>query len=288
MLDKIKGGLFGLAIGDALGGTTEFMTREEIQSQYGKVTDIIGGGVWNLEAGETTDDTAMTIAVAEGIIKHPKNPIEDIGREFKKWESTNPKDIGSTIYQVFQNYQGDWFQAAKQTHEELNGKSAGNGSLMRCLPIALAYTNTEMIDELSRQHSKMTHYDEEASEACVIYNHIAKRVLDGENLQQAIQIEIKNTQYEGDYKKEPNCPADGYVVHTMRWVLYWLINSSTFEEVVVGATNVGNDSDTVAAIAGGLKGVEVGYEKLPTRYKDILLNRSELEELAEKLQGIRF
>ncbi|MBA2876250.1 ADP-ribosylglycohydrolase family protein [Thermaerobacillus caldiproteolyticus] len=77
MLDKIKGGLFGLAIGDALGATTEFMNITEIQEKYGKVTDIIGGGWLNLSPGKVTDDTAMTIAVAKEIIKNKENPLPD-------------------------------------------------------------------------------------------------------------------------------------------------------------------------------------------------------------------
>jgi len=82
MLNKIKGALFGFAIGDALGGTTEFLSKEEIQDKYGEVREIIGGGIWNLEKGETTDDTAMTLAVARGIIKDRIHPIERINEPF--------------------------------------------------------------------------------------------------------------------------------------------------------------------------------------------------------------
>ena len=82
MLNKIKGGLIGHAIGDALGGTTEFMSPDEINRVHGRVTDIIGGGVWDLEPGETTDDTAMTIAVAKGILENSEDPIEAIGGTF--------------------------------------------------------------------------------------------------------------------------------------------------------------------------------------------------------------
>ncbi|MFJ8236367.1 ADP-ribosylglycohydrolase family protein [Ureibacillus sp. NPDC094379] len=239
MLDKIQGGLIGVAVGDALGATTEFMTKEEIKAQYGKVTEIMGGGVWGLAQGETTDDTAMTLAVVKGIMANPNDPIEEIGKEFLLWEKTDPVDIGITIRTVFGNYQGDWFQAAEEAHDQLGGLSAGNGTLMRCLPIALAYSEQTKIDEISATQSKMTHYDDLASEACVIYNRIAKRLLEGEPLHQAIQTEIKHTKYESHYTEEPDCPPDGYVVHTMKWVLYWLLNSETFEEVVVGATKFG-------------------------------------------------
>ncbi|USK72323.1 ADP-ribosylglycohydrolase family protein [Peribacillus asahii] len=287
MLDKMKGGLFGVAIGDALGGTTEFMSKEEIIHKYGRVTDIIGGGCWDLIPGETTDDTAMTLAVAKGIITNPSKPIEEIGREFFKWFKTNPKDVGITIRTVFENYEEDWFEAAKNVHDLLDRKSAGNGSLMRCLPIALAYSEKKKLDEITTLQSKMTHYDDLASEACVIYNHIAYRLLKGEDLRTSINLETKGTIYEATLDSVPDCRPDGYVVNTMRWVLYWLLTSDTFEEVVVGATNMGDDSDTIAAIAGGLKGIEVGFNEIPEKYINKLVNRELLTQMSNALYDIR-
>ncbi|MCP1146058.1 ADP-ribosylglycohydrolase family protein [Lysinibacillus endophyticus] len=287
MLDRILGGLFGVAIGDALGATTEFMSQKEIEKEHGIVDDIIGGGCWDVLPGETTDDTAMTIAVAKGIITNRNNPIDDMGKEFLKWKNTDPKDIGITIRVVFDRFNGNWFEAAKSAHDYLDGKSAGNGSLMRCLPIALAYPKLDKIEELTIAHSKMTHYDDLASEACVIYNRIAYRVLNNEDLKSSILDEIKNTRYEKNAASKPDCPPDGFVVNSMKWVLYWLLNSDTFEEVIIGATNMGGDSDTIAAIAGGLKGLEVGYEKLPNHYKDKLLDKAKLNELAHQLHEIR-
>lgn len=287
MFDKIKGALFGVAIGDALGATTEFMSKEEIQIKYGKVTELVGGGPWGLEPGQVTDDTEMTLAVIKGIMSNSINPIEEIGKQFLYWIDSNPVDIGIIIGTVLDLYKDDWFQAAEIAHHRLNGNSAGNGSLMRCLPIALAYSNSKKIEELTYQQSKMTHHDELASEACVIYNRIAKRVLHGEDLKTAIRFEIKQTRYDGSYEKEPDCPPDGFVVHSMYWVLYWLINCETFEDVITNAANKGNDSDTIAAIAGGLKGLEVGFLKLPVRYTSNLLCRKSLEAFAHILFLIR-
>ncbi|WP_431026744.1 ADP-ribosylglycohydrolase family protein [Lysinibacillus sp. LZ02] len=287
MLDKIQGGLFGVAIGDALGATTEFMSKEEIIEEYGKVTEIIGGGVWKLKRGETTDDTAMTLAIVKGIMANSDKPIEEMGKQFRHWENTDPIDIGISTRATLENYEGDWFHAAEKAHHQQGGLSAGNGTLMRCLPIALAYPELQKIDELSELQSKMTHYDDLASEACVIYNRIAKRLLENENLHTAIHSEIKNTRYESNYVQEPNCPPDGFVVHSMKWVLYWLLNSDTFEDVVVGATNMGRDSDTIAAIAGGLKGIDVGFKQLPSKYTDKIIIKKHLLDYAEILNEIR-
>ncbi|WP_081810847.1 ADP-ribosylglycohydrolase family protein [Bacillus sp. UNC438CL73TsuS30] len=286
MLDKIKGGLIGFAIGDAMGVATEFMTSEEIKEKYGVVTEILGGGVFGFECGETSDDTDMTVAVAKGIIANSNNPIEEIGKQFLKWKASNPKDIGITISTTFMNYQGDWFKAAEATHHQL-GQSGGNGTLMRCIPIAFAYSNPEKMDEVSVAQSKMTHYEDSASEACIIYNHIARRLLQGEDLKASILAEINDTRYDIDYRHEPECHPNGYVVNTLKWVFYWLLIKETFIDVITGAVNMGDDSDTIAAIAGGLKGIEVGYRNIPYKHVDRLKGKYDLEELAEVLYRIR-
>ena len=287
MLDRIKGGLFGVAVGDALGATTEFMSAEEVRERYEKVTDIMGGGYFDLLPGEVTDDTAMTIAVAKGIIQSPDNPIPVIGEEFLRWYDTKPKDVGTIIRTVFSIYNGDWFDTAIKACEKLNGRCAGNGSLMRCLPIALAYADKEKMEEITALHSRMTHADERATEACLIYNRVAFRVLQGEPLAKAIRKEVEHTRYEPLLMVTPVYPPDGYVVHTMGWVLHWLLRCESFEDVVISAVNMGGDSDTIAAIAGGLKGLEVGYHQLPSRFTEKIVCADELEELAVQLVNIR-
>ena len=102
MLNRIKGGLYGVAIGDALGAPTELMSQEESKRKgTGTVSTMIGGGIWNVEPGETTDDTAMTIAVARGIIANSSEPIEEIGREFLKWRIRIRKILASRLEKLF-------------------------------------------------------------------------------------------------------------------------------------------------------------------------------------------
>jgi ADP-ribosyl-[dinitrogen reductase] hydrolase len=288
-LDKIKGALYGLAIGDALGGTTEFLTKAEIRVKYGRVEEIRGGGVWLLEKGETTDDTAMTLAVAKGIIDYPADPIHAIGQYFLEWYRSKPKDIGSIIETVFKLYDGDWLESAKLAHEKyLGGQSAGNGSLMRCLPIALAYSSREKVVEMTKLQSAMTHYDEAAGEACLIYNKIAYRVLQGAELKESIAEEVKGTNYEFILnRRKPDCPPDGYVVRTLQWVLFWLLTSNSFSEVVIGAANEGGDSDTIAAIAGGLAGLSCGFKQLPEKFTEALLIKESLDKISSQIEKLR-
>jgi ADP-ribosyl-[dinitrogen reductase] hydrolase len=232
----------------------------------------------------------MTLAVARGIIKDPINPIGPIGEEFLSWYASRPKDIGIIIRTVLSLYNGNWFETAKKAHYQyLSEKSAGNGSLMRCLPIALAYKDIEKVEAVTRKQSKMTHYDFLADEACVIYNRIAFKVLHGQDLKKTIKEEIAGTIYEfAGTGEKPTCPPDGFVVHTMNWVLYWLLNSDSYLDVVIGAANEGEDSDTVAAIAGGLAGLACGYEGLPGEYCDVLLEKEELVELALNLYNLNY
>ncbi|WP_068614686.1 ADP-ribosylglycohydrolase family protein [Paenibacillus tuaregi] len=287
LYDRIKGGLYGVAVGDALGGTTEFMTPEEIKAKHGYLRDIVGGGVWRLEPGEVTDDTMMTLCVAEGILEDPAEPMEPIGRRFLEWYESRPKDIGNIIRRVFENYRGDWFEAAFLTDFEM-GQSGGNGALMRCLPVALAaYTDLADMERVTRMQSKMTHYEESSSEACLIYNRIANRLLQGEDMRSAILSEIKGTSYEHIIQELPDCEPSGYVVHTFRWVLHILLHSENFSEVVQKAANLGGDSDTIGAIAGGLAGIYFGYDGIPGKYSEAILIKERLDEVTERLYRLR-
>lgn len=288
LLDQIKGGLFGVAIGDAMGGTTEFMSPEGIRVKYGYLTEIVGGGVWRLAPGEVTDDTSMTLGVAEGILEDPDEPIEAIGRRFLEWFGTQPKDIGNIIRRVFQIYDGNWMQAAFLTHEELHGRSAGNGALMRCLPVALAYADPAKVERITHMQSKMTHYDEESSEACRLYNRIAMRLLNGGELQSSILEEIRGTAYETSAGAgQPDCEPSGYVADTLRWVIHHLLEADGFSDAVQRAVNQGGDSDTIAAITGGLAGLAAGYSQIPQRYSETILVRDRLEAAAEGLFRLR-
>lgn len=286
MLDRLKGGLFGVAVGDALGGTTEFMSVREVKAQYGYLTEIIGGGVWQLESGEVTDDTMMTLCVAEGILENPAEPLEAIGRYFLEWYQSRPKDIGNIIRHVFEKYEGDWLEAAFIAHADM-GQSGGNGSLMRCLPAALAYNDPAEVERVTIMQSRMTHYDPRCAEACVIYNRIADRLLQGEDLSEAILAEIKGSEYEGMIEDEPDCPPSGFVVHTFRWVLHILLQASDFSDAVQRAANLGGDSDTIGAIAGGLAGIYYGYEGIPVKYAEAILIKDRLDRVVSQLYALR-
>lgn len=287
LLDKIKGALYGVAVGDALGGTTEFMSVDKVASVHGYLTEIIGGGVWELEPGEVTDDTMMTLCVAEGILDSPESPMKTIGERFLDWYKSDPKDIGNIIRHVLGNYDGHWFEAAYIAHMSL-GQSAGNGSLMRCLPVALCYADSEEMAKVTVMQSRMTHYDQRCDRDCLMYNRIAYAMLNEDaNLHDALRQEIAGTEYEFLLAGEPDCEPSGYVVHTTRWVLHLLLTSSSYAEVVQRAANQGGDSDTIAAIAGGLAGIHYGFSGIPESYSGKILIKDKLDEVAARILELR-
>lgn len=286
LLDKIKGGLFGVAAGDALGGTTEFMSAAQVKATYGFLTEIIGGGVWGLVPGEVTDDTMMTLCVVEGILENPAEPMGTIGHRFREWYAGGPKDVGNIIRQVLERYEGNWYEAAFVAHLDL-GQSAGNGSLMRCLPAALAYTSLDQVEQVSRLQSRMTHYDERCDEACILYNRMAWRLLQGEELKEVVLQVVAGTDYAVGLGTEPLCSPSGFVVDTFRWVLFLLLDSASFAETIQRAANLGGDSDTIGAIAGGLAGVYYGYAAIPAEYQEAILIKDRLSAAAEALYLLR-
>lgn len=290
MLNKIKGGLFGLAIGDALGAPTEFLKPSQIENKFGgKVTEMIGGGMFNWKPGETTDDTAMSLCVARGILNNKENPIEEIGNEFLNWFHSRPKDIGINTRLALKYYKmyKSWKEAALSAHDSLDGKSAGNGSLMRTLPIPLLIPDLEKAQHISMEQSSLTHYDVLAANCCSVYTEAITNILNGNEFKSVIEQSFSQLNLPKEELINPSVPSDGFVLHTFVWALHLCYTSKDFEEVVVRAANVGDDTDTIGAIAGGLYGTYCGYENLPIRYINALLNKSELEDISNQIYHFR-
>ncbi len=276
--DKILGTMFGVAVGDALGAPIEFMSAEAIRRQYGIVRDMIGGGWLNVQPGEFTDDTQMTLAVAKGIVEKPENPIESIGAQFVKWYSSHPKDIGGTCASSISNAirrsvdatrpsATDWTIAAKETDRTLFGRSAGNGSLMRTAYIGTYYNYIRTVHQRAIGISRMTHYDIGAANDCAAYSKMI-HCLVRENNPNAIKLYAQSVGYKTDelsdlgFKPNPS----GYVRDSFATALHCIYTTHSFEEAVTKAVNFGGDADTIGAITGGLAGALYGYDSIPKRW----------------------
>jgi ADP-ribosyl-[dinitrogen reductase] hydrolase len=246
MRNKIAGAIYGFAIGDAMGATTEFMTEQQIKQKFGKVTDIIGGGWLNLKAGEITDDTQMTMCVMNALMRTlgENDPLgyffmTECRREFIKWYKSGPKDVGGQC-SIAINYMMSGEMRARP-----DDRALGNGSLMRAMPCALL--NNERLNELQ---GRMTHNNQECSQIIQNYSRL-------------IQDYINGNLYTGDIRclYEPS----GFIVNTFNNSVYWSCRHS-FENAIVGAVNHGGDADTIAAITGSLAGAKFGYDAIPERW----------------------
>lgn len=249
-MNRIKGALYGFAIGDAMGATTEFMTYNSIKKQYGTVDHIIGGGWLGLKAGQVTDDTEMSIAVMDAIIRTGSGEdfSEAVKDEFIKWYYTMPKDIGNQCSQGIRGLiRGD-------NEAQYNPDGLGNGSLMRALPCALI--NKEDWNVIQ---GRMTHNNEVCDDAIKIYHYIIHKYIQGG--QEEIVNDIVTTL--GISKKRR---PTGYVVDTLNNALYVGTGAASFKKGIVELVNDGGDADTIAAIGGGILGARFGYDNIPTKW----------------------
>ena len=283
MRDIIRGAMFGVAVGDALGAPLEFMSAMSIQQQHGTVRDMIGGGWLNVLPGEVTDDTQMTLAVAHGILDFPRDPIEAIGRYFVKWYNSSPKDVGATCASSIRSAicaarkkqsptKADWKRASKVTHNLTAGRTAGNGSLMRTAYVGLYYSDEQEVIQKAYDISRMTHYDEDTAIDCAAYCAALNRMVEAGSLDERIAAIIGYTErkrrYSFDVLSSPFFAPNptGYVVDSFAAALHCIYTTRSFEEAVTKAVNLGGDADTIGAITGGLAGALYGYDAIPGRW----------------------
>ena len=285
-MDVARGALYGVAVADALGATLEFMSAAEIARRYGTLRDIVGGGWLALRPGQVTDDTEMTLAVAEGIAEQPDAPVEAVGRRFIEWLDTQPRDVGRTcaVALKYARRRG-WADAARFAHDDLGGRSAGNGSLMRSAYPGLWYADRAQALRVAVELSRMTHYDPLASEACKLYTAaIWDMARGGVPARQALKAAFGGTRYQAALAGQARLDPTGFVVDTLNCALDAVARTSSLEDAIVRAVNLGGDADTVGAVAGGLAGAMYGYDSIPTRWREALdvRIRARLDAAAER------
>ena len=237
MLDKIKGALYGVAIGDALGAPLEFMTAAQIKQKHGVVTEMIGGGWLDVAPGEVTDDTQMTVAVAAGIVESPLNPVTSIGHRFIAWVNSNPKDIGATCAAAIRmaaaqkkTSLNQWLDVSRQVAKSNGQRSGGNGALMRTVYPGLYYNEEKEAIEKTLSIASMTHWDELSNSTCSLYTKMIFHLVRGANKQEVIAA-LKNTEYK-NYAQEDLNPT-GWVYDSMICALRCTLETDSFEAAIV-------------------------------------------------------
>ncbi len=278
-LSRYEGALLGVAIGDALGAPLEFMDKSEIQKRYGTVRDMMSGGWLNVEPGEVTDDTQMTIAVAEGIKANPSNPYFEIGKRFIDWYDTNPKDIGNTCRAVISEMKKyphgslHWQTAARILYKNTNGNTAGNGALMRTIYPAIYYN--KYAGNFAKAIGEMTHYHPESDLAVFNYTTVISEILEAPEeidvgwAKERVEFRMKAVR---DRLGGKDPKPSGYVIDSAVCARDAIRNTSNFEDALIYAVNLGGDADTIGAITGGLAGAIYGAKEIPLRWTNSLAN----------------
>ncbi|MBW4676925.1 MAG: ADP-ribosylglycohydrolase family protein [Desmonostoc geniculatum HA4340-LM1] len=301
---KTLSGLMGLCVGDALGVPVEFTSRaERVKSP---VTTMLGYGTWNQPPGTWSDDSSLSFCLAESLCRGYS--LEAIANSFWRWYK-----------EAYWTPRGDVFDIGQTTHTALmrlkqgvvahqaGGKvenSNGNGSLMRILPMAYCHRSLTLGELIARVHdvSGITHAHTRSQMACGIYISIAVSLLEGADLQTAYIQGLQDIQtiysvrefllekphfgrvFSGEIAKLPveEINSGGYVIDTLESSLWCLLNSSSYSEAVLKAVNLGGDTDTTAAVTGGLAGIYYGVESIPRQWINQIARKQDIIYLAER------
>lgn len=273
-LDRYEGAMIGVAVGDALGAPLEFMSADGIRRAHGTVREMIGGGWLSVEPGEVTDDTQMTLAVAEGIALGKQDALLQIGENFLTWYATHPKDVGGTCAAVLEEMSrrhpesaADWRVSAQELYRRTNGQTAGNGALMRTVYPALWYEDRDMAAKTAVQIGQMTHWHRNSDQAIRMYTIAVHKIANSDTSAKEAREWLKNLVVLGE---EPR--PTGYCLDSLKCAVMSILRTDSFEEALVDTVNRGGDADTIGAIAGGLAGAIYGASRIPNRWKDALDN----------------
>jgi ADP-ribosyl-[dinitrogen reductase] hydrolase len=266
LVARAEAAYLGLALGDALGATVEFMTPREIRARYGVHREIRGGGWLRLRAGMVTDDTTMSLALGRAIIEEGRVDALACARAFDAWMRAKPIDIGNTVRRNLITFRQTGNPVAPPSEHD-----AGNGALMRALPVALATLGQDeaAVRAASDAQAHVTHHNPDSDAATHFLTLALQDALRGACLRDIYRNRIKpfvesNPRFAFRPRRREN--PSGWVVETMQAVLQALIDSANFEECLIDVVNRGGDADTTGAIAGMLAGALHGREGIPSRW----------------------
>lgn len=311
-------GIMGLVVGDALGLPVQFSTREEMKDK--PVKGMEGYGVFNVPAGSWSDDGSMALATLCSLKEKCGVDCEDIMGRFADWHYKGDYtpfgyayDQGGTCLAAIYSYaNGADAYHCGQTGERSNG----NGSLMRILPVCLyayeqvkkgAVKEDEALD-MVHQVSALTHAHLRSQMACGIYYFLIKAVLDEQgNLQEHLQkgMDEAKAYYEKNVAnltelahygrlfdleclrqvQEDQIRSSGYVVDSLEAAVWGLLTTDNYRDAMLKVVNLGEDTDTIAAIAGGVGALYYGYEGIPAEWIEVVQKREWIEEVCEKMEG---
>jgi len=294
---KIKAVMLGHAVADALGVPVEFQRREELKEN--PVTDMRGYGTYAVPEGCWSDDTSMSIAALDVLAKDGLD-YDKIMNNFTLWckegaytPTGSLFDIGFTCRSAILSYK------TAENDPLLCGltdsSSNGNGSLMRIHPFVLyaVYNAPDRLSDIAFDASSLTHAHMRSKVGCGIYAEILRALLDSPSKETVVEAIKRAKERYADEKEaehysrvlsleildadEDSIKSSGYVVDTLEAALWCLFNSDSYSEAVLKAVNLGSDTDTVAAVTGGLAGALYGYDGIPKKWLKVLKRRKYIE-----------
>ncbi len=288
-MNKIYNGIMGLVIGDALGVPAEFKKRDTY-----KITDMTGFGTHNQPPGTWSDDSSMTLATLESIGRLKKIDLNDIMRNFYRWlyegEFTpygKVFDVGGATRRAIEKY------AAGVSIKECGGKKItdnGNGSLMRILPLAFVKGDYKSVGDVAG----LTHRHGISIKACILYVSAANKIVRGVSFEE-ILTEMCSDSWSTtiglrDVRgiEREDVKSTGYVVDTLEAALWCLYNTDNYRDCVLTAVNLGDDTDTVAAVAGGLAGLMYGCggkKGIPEEWISQIARKEWIEDLCKHFEN---
>lgn len=294
--DRARGVLLGLACGDALGRPVEGWPAGAIADEYGTLDEMVGQGVHRLPAGSITDDTEMALCLARSLAERGTFDPDDVAARFVHWYETGPTGIGSMTRRVLDRVARgqDWTAASDAVWEASpEGRNAGNGSVMRCAPLAVAFADDrEKLADASRTASRLTHADSRCTAGCALLNLTVAGLLCGDAPRDALdaarsRVDLPPALREAvgpvpDVARD-NLAVTGYVVDTLVTALQVGLTAGSARRAIVDTVNLGGDADTIGAVTGAVAGARFGATDLPAAWLSALEVRAELATLADDL-----
>ena len=290
--DRAIGALVGLAVGDALGAPVEFCRRDTFEPVGG----MRAGGYFKLPAGAWTDDTAMALCLAESLIEHPQFDPKDLLDRFCEWAAKGANSstglcvgIGQNTLRVLGNFHRTGALQAPETRQ----KSDGNGALMRLAPVAVRHWRAPIeAIRAAMQQSRATHHSELSAGACEALVSVLCSLIIGQAWEQASKPapaahwpeRIKAIAPENrDERDRDSIYSTGFVVHTLEAAMWAVDTTSNFAAALLKAVNLGEDADSVGAVAGQLAGARYGLSGIPRDWLDVLVQRDRIEKIGHRL-----
>lgn len=302
MKNNILGTFIGAVVGDALGAPLEFYRRDKLN-----IIDMTTGGILNLRLGEWTDDTSMSICLAESLIENDFD-LEDQMKKYILWYKEGKYctreecfDIGNATRFALEDY----IKNGNYISQNLSSLSSGNGSIMRLSPISIIYNSNENSDgflnliNFSRKSSITTHPNKTCQDACALLSLITNRALQGYKKEEIFDINLdllKKLSFSDSkvidiainskniLEKERNdISSSGYVIHSLEAAIWCFLKTDNFDDSVLLAANLGDDADTVASITGQISGAYYGLNSINSNWIDNLYHKDYIIKLSEKL-----